>query len=404
MNYIVKDLSDEIVTFNPELVEKVASDWVHLSAKVKPTDHVLIIYDVGGRQLAKEVARLCSQKGARVYYYVRELEMDSVLFANLKKRDIARYYSFLNSQIMQADVVLMIRAAKDPTVMENVSVDRMKEAQKAQKPIYGDYRVNHTNWQLIYWPTKAEANLEGLPFEEYVKLYFNACDQPWDEIKKAQEILTKILDEGKTLTLIADPSNPDPKKRTHLEVGIEGMTFINSTIDNNYPGSEVFSAPEIDKVDGQFFAAGKRMLGHENKIIEDVYFKVEKGVIVEAKSKTLQEDLDEFLSRDEGARRFGEIAFGTNPGLRRRLFNGLLNEKVGGSFHITPGSSYEFSEHEGKPVKVFNGNVSSIHWDITIQMLPEYGGGEVLLDGKIIQKDGEWIIPGLEILNRGLTK
>ncbi len=402
MNYIVEDLSDEIVTFNHELVEKIASDWVNLSANVKPTDHVLIIYDVGGRQLAKEVARIASQKGARVYYHVRELEMDSVLFEYSNKRDIARYYSFLNSQIMQADVVFMIRAAKDPTVMENVSVDRMKEAQRAQQPIYSDYRVNHTNWQLIYWPTKAEAKLEELSFEEYVKLFFNACDQHWDEIKKAQEILTTMLDEGKTLTLIADPNNPNPKKRTHLEVGIEGMTFINSTIDNNYPGSEVFSAPEVDKVNGQFFAAGKRMLGSENKVIEDIFFKVKKGVIVEAKAKTLQEDLDEFLSRDEGAKRFGEIAFGTNPGLRRRLFNGLLNEKVGGSFHITPGKAYEFTEHDGKPVKVFNGNISSIHWDITIPMLPEYGGGEILLDGRSIQKNGKWIIPGLEALNRGL--
>ncbi len=145
------------------------------------------------------------------------------------------------------------------------------------------------------------------------------------------------------------------------------------------------------------------MLGHTFKLVEDFYFKVENGKIVEATAKKGENDLIDYLNTDEGARYFGEIAFGTNPGLRQRVFNPLLNEKIGGSFHITPGNAYnDRLDEEGNPVKIDNGNKSKIHWDITIPMLPQYGGGEVIVDGKTIQKNGKWLVKGAEILNKGI--
>jgi len=30
---------------------------------------------------------------------------------------------------------------------------------------------------------------------------------------------------------------------------------------------------------------------------------------------------------------------------------------------------------------------------------PEYGGGEIYFDGKLIRKDGRFVIPELEVLN-----
>ncbi|KKT76244.1 MAG: Peptidase M29, aminopeptidase II [Microgenomates group bacterium GW2011_GWA2_44_7] len=89
--------------------------------------------------------------------------------------------------------------------------------------------------------------------------------------------------------------------------------------------------------------------------------------------------------------------------LRNRLINPLLNEKVGGSFHITPGKAYELTEVGGEKVNLDNGNRSSIHWDITILMLPQYGGGEIKIDGKTIQKNGRFLDPKLSVLNEGLT-
>ncbi len=395
---------NEIYEIDPKLVRKIAKDWVEISTGgIKPTDQVMIIYDIAGRQLAKEVAKLVAEKGARVWYRVRELELDAELLERLSERDIARYFQHYNNEIMEADVVFMIRAAKDAKVMSKVPADKSKIYQEASRPIYRDYRVNYTNWQLIYWPMPQEAEIEGLSFGEYLEIFANACNQPWQQIKKAQEKIKKILDKAETLELYANTESKDPKQRTHLTMSIKGMEFLSSTIRNNYPGSELFSSPVRESVEGQLFAKGKYMLGHSFKIVEDIYFKIENGKIVEASARKGESDLIDLLNTDEGARYFGEVAFGTNPGLRRRLFNPLLNEKVGGSFHITPGSAYRDTEdEEGKLTHIDNGNRSAIHWDITILMLPEYGGGRVVVDGKVIQENGKWLVKGAEVLNKGL--
>ena len=61
-----------------------------------------------------------------------------------------------------------------------------------------------------------------------------------------------------------------------------------------------------------------------------------------------------------------------------------------GSFHFTPGQAYE----EGG-----NGNKSAVHWDMVNIQRPEYGGGEIWFDGKLIRKDGLFTLPALKKLN-----
>ena len=46
-----------------------------------------------------------------------------------------------------------------------------------------------------------------------------------------------------------------------------------------------------------------------------------------------------------------------------------------------------------------NGNKSAVHWDLVLIMTPEYGGGEIYLDGKLVRKDGRFVLPELEALN-----
>ena len=383
-----------------ENIKKIAKDMVEVSAKVKSTDSVLIYFDHDGLDLAKEIASLCAQIGSRVWYRSREMELETILATNLTNRHLARHLGFTDNEIFQTDVVFMIRAPKDPSIMQTVPDEKMRILSRAQKPVLMDYRVNHTNWQLIYWPTEYEAKKENMPFDKYKELVFSACNQPWEEIEKAQLVLTDILDNGKTLTLIANPNDKDESKRTNLTMSIDTMEFMNSTIVANYPGSEVFSSPVRDTVNGHLYANGEYL--EEGKLMKNLRFDVENGKIIKATAEVGQKFLDDILNRDEGARYFGEVAIGTNPGLRQRLFNPLLNEKVGGSFHITPGKAYETEEYNGRSVNVDNGNRSEIHWDMTIMMLPKYGGGEILVDGRTIQKDGRFIIPKLEVLNQGL--
>ena len=46
------------------------------------------------------------------------------------------------------------------------------------------------------------------------------------------------------------------------------------------------------------------------------------------------------LDTDEGARRVGEFAIGTNYGIQRFTKNTLFDEKIGGTIHMAVGAGY----------------------------------------------------------------
>jgi len=100
--------------------------------------------------------------------------------------------------------------------------------------------------------------------------------------------------------------------------------------------------------------------------------------------------LKQIFDTDEGARFVGEFAIGVNPLVTKPMGDTLFDEKIAGSIHFTPGRCYEEAP---------NGNDSAIHWDLVQIQTPEYGGGEIFFDGRLIRKDGRFVIPELEGLN-----
>jgi aminopeptidase len=68
----------------------------------------------------------------------------------------------------------------------------------------------------------------------------------------------------------------------------------------------------------------------------------------------------------------------------------LFDEKIAGSLHFTPGQAYDVYG---------NGNKSQIHWDMVCIQRPNYGGGEIWFDDKLIRKDGLFVLPELQDLN-----
>jgi len=401
MKKIIQAISNEIYTIDSKIITQIANKWVKDSANVQENENVMIYYDIAGRQLAKEVAKICSKKGCRVWYRVRDLEIEAELIENLSEKNLYRFNAFQNTEVYSADTIFIIRAPKNSTIFQNIDKDRIKIYNEVYKPVLMDYRVKNTKWELMYWPTKEAAQMDNMTMEEYFSLFIEASNQDWPKIAEAQEKLVKILDKADHLRFKAYHKQID--KYTDVEMSIKGQTFINSTIDNNFPGSEVFSSPIKKSVEGIVYLEGLYTYRSGLEVI-NAKLEIKEGKIIKATAEKGEKELNDLLDTDEGSRYFGEIALGTNPGLRKRMFNSLLNEKVGGSFHITPGKAYkdEICTYSKQIKKTYNGNDSTIHWDITIMMLPQYGGGEVIVDGKVIQKDGKFLIEGLEILNNNL--
>ena len=118
---------------------------------------------------------------------------------------------------------------------------------------------------------------------------------------------------------------------------------------------------------------------------------VKDGKIIKAEAGANTKKLNEILDTDEGARYFGEWSLGFNPHVLHPMKDTLFDEKIAGSFHLTPGNAY--------PPPGGNGNKSAIHWDTICIQRPEYGGGEIWFDGVLIRKDGLFTLPELAGLN-----
>lgn len=384
-------------------IHNTAAAIVEQAAKVHSGQNVLIWFDQPGMQLVKELHHRCIAKGAQTNFFMRDLDTDAKIIPTLSADEIAHYFDDEAQLMDKADVVLIVRGPENPEAMKEVPPNLMAVYNQRYSEVHKRRVEGTVEWTLFYWPTEYEAQKEGLPYDEYFKSVMEACNQPWETIKQVQAKLVDRLNKGNVLELVANENDEDPRKRTYVTMSIDGMTFCNSTIDKNYPGSEVFSAPVLDSVNGQIYAPGEYL--YQGHLMKNVYFRIENGRIVEATADEGNDGLQAILSEGEGARYFGEVALGTNPGLTRRFFNALLNEKVDGSFHMAVGHCYTFNEYAGEPVHVNNGNTEEktpVHWDLTILMhrnLDGSGGGRVVLDGEVIQEDGIFLDPELAVLN-----
>ena len=297
--------------------------------------------------------------------------------------------SFVN---MAAPVNRRIVAASGLPLKDPVRPDPVKEKiyQTGIKPYSDRIRSGDIFYTLTVVPTRKDAEVDGIAYEDYTRLFFEMCDQPWAHIKAVQAMLIAELDAGKKLRM----TNSDG---TDVSMSIDGFTFCNSVIAKNVPGSEVFSAPARDSVQGKVVAKGRFI--HDREVIENLTMEFESGHLVRWHADKGQEAFEHAINLDEGARWVGEIGIGTNPHLKRHVANGLLVEKIGGSFHLALGAAYSYTEYDDVPVRVNNGNSSALHWDITTMLHGKQG--RIYLDDKLIMDDGRWLAPEYDVLNRG---
>ncbi|PCI01715.1 MAG: leucyl aminopeptidase [Alphaproteobacteria bacterium] len=249
-------------------------------------------------------------------------------------------------------------------------------------------RIHYT---LTSIPTRVDAEVDGLDYEQYITDYFTMCNQDWPAIEAAQEKLIEVFNPAKTLRF----TNNDG---TDLTMDVEDFTFCNSVVARNIPGSEVFSAPRRDSVNGTIVAKGRFAVKNtQGEIIEDITMHFKDGYMHDYDIGKGKEIFESVIGTDEGARYVGEIGIGTNPFWKTHVASILLAEKIGGSFHVALGDAYTYTDYMGTPVKVDNGNRSRLHWDITTMLWGKEG--KIYADDALIMDDGQWIAPELSVLN-----
>jgi aminopeptidase len=273
-----------------------------------------------------------------------------------------------------------VRAPENASELADVTSEQLAlNGRLLQKPVHSDYRVNHTKWLVLRYPTGSMAQLAGMSTRAFADLYYRVCTLDYGRMSEAVAPLAERMRRTDEVRIVGPG--------TDLRFSIRGIGSVPCEGRRNLPDGECFSAPVRDSVHGVITYNTSSF--YWGTTFSDVRFVFEGGRIVQATGQP-QQRLDALLDSDEGARYVGEFSLAFNPYLLAPIQDVLFDEKISGSLHFTPGQAYTLAD---------NGNRSQVHWDLVLIQRPEFGGGEIWFDGELIRRDGRFVAPELCGLN-----
>lgn len=371
-----------------ERLSKLAKLLVNYSTGIKKDDIVFICADEVATPWVIEVAKEAIKLGAHVEYRLESEEVSEVKLKYANEEQLKQGNLIYETLLQKADVWLTAWGGRNTRSLSKVDPKKIKLSQQGSskwKSIYsqrcGDGSLR---WCGTQYPTYSDAQEASMSISEYEDFVYEAGlldkDDPikeWKRISKEQERWVKYLNTKSNLHIVSDD--------TDIRVGIKGRKWINCDGKENFPDGEIFTSPIENDINGYIkFSFPGIFMG---KQIEGIKLEVKDGKIIKASAEKGEELLKELLETDKGSKFFGEVAIGTNYGIKEFTSNMLFDEKIGGTIHMAIGDS--MPEAGGK-------NKSSLHWDMLCDMR---SNGKIYADGENFYENGKFLDKILEKYN-----
>lgn len=359
-------------------LDQLAAGLAGFSCQLQPGERVLIdAFDVPEAMIVALIRAVRTRK-AHPLVQIHRATITRELMLGAEEAQFAPQAEVELARMQKMDAYIALRGSDNIFESSDVPSARVQLFSRLMKPVL-DHRVNRTKWVVLRWPTPAMAQQAGMSTAAFEDFYFKVCTLDYARMIPGMKSL-KALMEKTDRVRIQGPG-------TDLRFSIQGIGARECGGLRNIPDGEVFSCPVKDSVEGVIqYNTPSVYLGTS---FENIRLVFKKGRIVEATANNTKR-LNEILDSDPGARYIGEFALGFNPHIREPMRDILFDEKIAGSFHFTPGQAYEGAG---------NGNKSQVHWDMVNIQRPEYGGGEVWFDDKLVRRDGLFVPKALHKLN-----
>lgn len=360
-------------------IDSLARQLIRYSVALKKGEKVLFdLYDVPD-SIGLALIREARAKGAFPHIRIHHGRLTRELLIGAEETQYATIAKHLMAEMKDMDVYLAIRGNDNIAENSDVPAARMRLAMRHLRPVI-DHRVKKTRWCVLRWPNSAMAQQAGMSTEAFEDFYFRVCLLDYKSLLPAMNALRKLMDATDKVE-ITGPG-------TDLQFSIKNIPAVVCGGNYNIPDGEVFTAPVRNSVEG--IIAYNAPTIYQGIPFDSIRLEFSKGKIINAQAGAKTKELNRILDSDEGARYIGEFALGFNREIKEPMRDILFDEKIAGSFHFTPGESYE---------QASNGNHSQVHWDMVNIQRKEYGGGEIKFDGKLIRKDGVFLPKNLQKLN-----
>jgi aminopeptidase len=361
-------------------VQKLAQVLVHYSTGVKPGEKVQIAGTTVSEPLLREIYREVLRAGAHPVVRLRLTDQDYLYYREAGDAELEYLDPLLLHEVENIDVSIKTFPDENPHALTSVDPEKKQRRLRTSKPLTERFvqrwRDGQLRWAGTAYPTEALAQEARMSLEEFAEFLFEAGKlneenpaEAWRAVSAAQQKICDRLNSCSTIRYTG--------LDTDLTFSCQGRTWMNCDGKLNFPDGEVFTGPVEDSVNGTIrFTFPGIFHGQE---IEDIFLRVKDGVVVEARAAKGEPLLHKLLQTDEGARRVGEIAIGTNYQIQRFSKIMLFDEKMGGTIHLAVGMGIPGSGSK---------NVSALHWDMLKDMR---NGGEIYADDTLIYRNGSFI-------------
>ncbi|MCB0248535.1 MAG: aminopeptidase [Anaerolineae bacterium] len=384
---------------------KLANVLVNYSTRLQPGEKVGILGPMAAEPLMVEIYRYALRAGALPELVFRSDRAAEILLREGNDEQV-QFVSPTTVELLKVfDCTIGVMGETNTKTMTTVDPARMSMLSKANKPV-NDMNMRRLGdpddpyrWVGTLFPTQGYAQDARMSLDEYADFVFAACLPTVDQLPEDAKAFVDPAD---------DPADPvtywraftrwqgevaryvNSKKQLHvvgpnidLRLSVAGRTWWSADGHVNFPDGEVFTGPVEDSVEGWVsFTYPAVFRGHE---VRGVRLRFESGRVVEASAESSEAFLLEMLNLDEGSRRLGEFAIGTNPSIDRFTGNTLFDEKIKGTCHMALGKSIPGTGGV---------NESGLHWDMVCDLRQD---SRIYADGELFYENGEFAVRFAEL-------
>lgn len=359
---------------------KLAHNLINYSVRLQPGEKILIeVFDCEDT-IAEELIKAAYEAGGIPFVNMYRSKVQRELLKGMSEEQAELWAKWDTARMNDMDAYISFRGNNNSSENTDVPAERMKIYSTIySEKVHSDIRVRKTKWCVLRYPNEGMAQLAGMSTRAFEDFYFDVCCLDYAKMQRAMMKLKALMENTDKVHIKGIG--------TDITFSIKGQAAIPCAGEMNIPDGEVYTSPVKDSVNGTIsYNAPSFYNGFR---FENVSLTFKDGKIVKAAANNT-EKLEEILNTDEGARYIGEFAIGVNPYILNPMCDILFDEKICGSIHFTPGAAYDDAD---------NGNRSAVHWDLVLIQRPEYGGGEIWFDDKLIRKDGMFVLEELLCLN-----
>jgi aminopeptidase len=352
--------------------DKLARLVVRYSAAVQSGEVVSLIGPPAAEPLVTALFREVLRAGAHPLVLMRPEACEE----SLCREGSAEQLSFIDPleerEVEVADVAIHLV----PAPADSRAVDPARQAlhEQARRPLLDAFlrrcHERRVRWTAVAYPRRPTR----LECDDILRqaLFLDKPEpaEAWRAQERRQARLISFLESADELRLRL-PSGTD------LRVGVAGRHWCNGAGRQNLPDGEVFTAPAESATRGTACFEWPTVCG--GQIVEGARLQIRNGRVVEASARRGEQALQQLLQSDETSGTLGEIGLGCNFAIAEPLGHPLVDEKIGGTFHLALGMSLPETGGLSR---------ATVHCDLIADLRQ---GGRIEADGRLISDNGRFI-------------